>query len=211
MKGDKAGLTVPWCMAADRAIIGKPISKEGAMNIRWSAVMLAFLLALAWSPAAQAASKEEIDAKVKAALVTFYKEVKSGRELVRKSEGMLVFPEVYKGGVVVGGEYGEGALIVHGKTVDYYSTASASIGLQLGGQIKSQVILFMTRKALDQFRNSKGWKAGVDGSVAVVAVGAGGEVDTNTAKKPIIGFIFSNKGLMYNLTFEGSKFTKLNK
>lgn len=95
--------------------------------------------------------------------------------------------------------------------MDYYSTASASIGFQLGGQIKSQVILFMTRQALERFRNSKGWKAGVDGSVAVAAVGAGGEIDTNTAKKPIIGFIFSNKGLMYNLTFEGSKFTKLNK
>lgn len=181
------------------------------MNIRWSAMVLAFLLALSWSPAAQAASKEEIDAKVKAALVTFYKEVKSSRDLVKKAAGMLVFPEVYKGGVVVGGEYGEGALIVNGKTVDYYSTASASIGFQLGGQIKSQVILFMTRQALERFRNSKGWKAGVDGSVAVAAVGAGGEIDTNTAKKPIIGFIFSNKGLMYNLTFEGSKFTKLNK
>jgi len=180
--------------------------------MRWRAGVLAFLVALSWSPImAQAASKEEIDAKVKAALVTFYKEVKSGRELVKKAAGMLVFPEVYKGGVVVGGEYGEGALIVSGKTVDYYSTVSASIGFQLGGQIKSQVILFMTRQALEQFRHSDGWKAGVDGSVAVVAVGAGGEVDTNTAKKPIIGFIFSNKGLMYNLTFEGSKFTKLNK
>ncbi|MDQ7011216.1 MAG: hypothetical protein Q9M29_05290 [Mariprofundaceae bacterium] len=70
------------------------------MNMRWSAVVLAFLLALSWSPTIQAAGKEEIDAKVKAALVTF-KEVKSGRELVKKAAGMLVFPEVYKGALLL--------------------------------------------------------------------------------------------------------------
>ena len=99
--------------------------------------------------------------------------------------------------------------MVKGKTVAYYSTAAASIGFQLGAQIKSQIILFMTPQVLAKFRNSDGWKAGVDGSVALATLGAGGEIDTDTAKKPIIGFIFSNKGLMYNLTFEGSKITRL--
>ncbi len=168
-------------------------------------------LALLAAPAAQAASKVEIDAKVKATLATFYEEVKSGKELVNKANGMLVFPEVYKAGIGIGGEYGEGALMIRGKTVDYYSTAAASIGFQLGAQIKSQIILFMTKQALKKFRNSDGWKAGVDGSVAVANVGAGGDIDTNTAKEPVIGFIFSNKGLMYNLTFEGAKITKLKK
>ena len=60
-----------------------------------------------------------------------------------------------------------------------------------------------------KFRASKGWKAGVDGSVALATLGAGEAIDSETAKKPIIGFIFSNKGLMYNLTFEGSKVTRL--
>jgi len=173
--------------------------------------ILTIALSLFSLPAAYAASKVEIDAKVKATIADFYKQVKSGKELVKKSEGMLVFPEVYKGGIVLGGEYGEGALLIRGKTADYYSTAAASVGFQLGAQVKSQVILFMTKQALKQFRNSKGWKAGVDGSVAVATLGTGGDIDTNTVKEPIIGFIFSNKGLMYNLTFEGAKMSKLKK
>jgi len=163
------------------------------------------------SPPADAASKTEINAKVRATITTFYEKVPAGKELARKAAGMLVFPEVFKAGMLVGGEYGEGSLLVNNKTVAYYGTASASIGFQLGAQIKSEIILFMTTEALNNFRKSEGWKAGVDGSVALATLGAGGEIDTNTASKPIIGFIFSNKGLMYNLTFEGSKITKLKK
>ena len=124
---------------------------------------------------------------------------------------MLVFPKVIKGGIGIGGEYGEGALLIGGKTVGYYNIVSGSIGFQLGGQRRSQVILFMSERELDKFRKSDGWKAGADGSVALATLGAGGQVDTETAKKPIIGFIYSNKGLMYNLTFEGSKISEINK
>jgi lipid-binding SYLF domain-containing protein len=124
---------------------------------------------------------------------------------------MLVFPKVFKGGVGLGGEYGEGALLVGGRTVGYYNIAAGSVGLQLGLQKKSQVILFMHKPALQRFQRSKGWKAGVDGSVALATLGAGEQIDTETARKPIIGFIFSNKGLMYNLTFEGAKITRIDK
>lgn len=155
------------------------------------------------------ASKEEIDEDVKAAIAEFYKESQSGKALAEKASGMLVFPKVIKAGFGVGGEYGEGALLVKGKTVEYYSTAAASIGFQLGAQQKSQVILFMNDDVLKKFRDSDGWEAGVDGSVAVAEIGVGGEISSNTAQQPIIGFIFSNKGLMYNLTLEGSKMTKL--
>lgn len=157
----------------------------------------------------QAASRAEINAKVNATLKEFYQTVKGGKELAGKASGILVFPEVVKAGFGIGGEYGEGSLLVGGKPVAYYSTAGASIGLQFGAQIKSQVILFMNADVLKRFRSSKGWKAGVDGSVALATLGAGGAIDTETAKKPIIGFIFSNKGLMYNLTFEGSKMTRI--
>jgi len=156
-----------------------------------------------------AASKAEIDAKVSEALSIFYEKTSAGKILADNAAGVLVFPEVYKAGFGVGGEYGEGALIIGGKIIDYYNIAAASIGLQLGAQVKSQVILFMNKKVLSEFRNSAGWKAGVDGSVAIATLGAGGEIDTNTIKNPIIGFIFSNKGLMYNLTLEGSKITKI--
>ena len=114
-----------------------------------------------------------------------------------------------KAGIGIGGEYGEGALLVNGKTKDYYNVASASIGFQLGAQVKSEIIMFMTKAALDGFLASEGWEAGVDGSVAVVNVGAGGEIDTENIKDPIIAFIFSNKGLMYNLSLEGSKITRI--
>ena len=160
---------------------------------------------------AYAASKEEIDAKVKEATANFYKHTSAGEELAKKASGMLVFPQVIKAGFGVGGEYGEGALVVHGKTVGYYNIAAASFGLQIGAQARSEIILFMSDKALKEFRSSDGWKVGVDGSVALATLGAGGSIDTETAKAPIIGFIFSNKGLMYNLSFEGSKITKLEK
>lgn len=180
-------------------------------TIRSILVLLAFTFTLFTIPQAHAESKVEINAKVRAALKTFYSQVKSGKELANKSVGMLVFPKVYKAGFGIGGEYGEGALLEHGKTVAYYSTASASIGFQLGAQVRSELIMFMTSTALRQFKASKGWKAGVDGSVALVTLGAGGDINTENIHDPIIGFIFSNKGLMYNLTFEGSKITKLDK
>ena len=174
-----------------------------------AALTLCALLGLVQPVAALAASKAEIDAKVHEAIGDFYKHTSAGKHLAQKAAGMLVFPEVIKAGVGIGGEYGEGALLVKGKTVAYYSTAAASIGFQLGAQVKSQIILFMNPTVLEKFRRSEGWKAGVDGSVALATLGTGGEISTETAKKPIIGFIFSNKGLMYNLTFEGSKITRI--
>lgn len=156
-------------------------------------------------------SKEEIDAYASEALQQFYKETPAGKRLADRAKGILVFPKVLKAGFGVGGEYGEGKLIVNGSTKGYYNIAAASIGFQFGAQQKSQVLLFMTNEALQGFLNSEGWDAGVDGSVAIATIGAGGEIDTKTANQPIIAFIFSNKGLMYNLTLEGSKITKINR
>lgn len=156
-----------------------------------------------------AASKIEIDVRVEEALKQFYAQTMAGKKLASKASGVLVFPKIYKAGFGIGGEYGEGALLIKGKTVAYYSTAAASIGFQMGAQQKSQILLFMTADALNSFRSGAGWEAGVDGSVAIATVGAGGEIDTQTTQQPIIGFIFSNKGLMYNLTLEGSKFSKI--
>lgn len=180
--------------------------KSRMIRLAWGSMLALFVAANAW-----AASKEEINAEVREAVQNFYKHTSAGKELSQKAAGMLVFPSVVKAGIGIGGEYGEGALLIGGKTAAYYNIASASIGFQLGAQARSMIILFMTESALAKFRGSDGWKAGVDGSVALATLGAGGAIDTETAKKPIIGFIFSNKGLMYNLTFEGSKITKLDK
>jgi len=158
-----------------------------------------------------AATAKEIDVSVDVALENFEKEVKGAKEFLQSAKGVLVFPRVIKAGVGIGGEYGEGALRIGGKTVDYYNTASASIGFQLGAQAKSVILVFMQEDALKKFRGSSGWEVGVDGSVALIKLGAGGSIDTTKIKDPIVGFVFGQKGLMYNLTLEGSKFTKLNK
>ncbi len=172
---------------------------------------LIFFCVIVLSNTAHSDSPTVIDIKVSEALNKFYSEVKSAKELVKKAYGVLVFPSVIKAGFGIGGEYGEGALRIKGKTVDYYSTASASIGFQFGAQSKTIILLFMKQKALSDFRKSGGWEVGVDGSIVLVKVGAGGSIETTTLNQPIIGFVFTNKGLMYNLTLEGSKMTRLNK
>lgn len=183
--------------------------------VRAQAVLAAFLaivlIQLPGAGPAHAASAAEIDIEVNAALQRFEKEVGGGKEFLQAAKGVLVFPNVIKAGIGIGGEYGEGALRVGGKTVDYYSTASASIGLQLGAQAKTVILVFLQQEALDQFRRSEGWKVGVDGSVALIKIGAGGFIDTTNIKDPIVGFVFGQKGLMYNLTLEGSKFTRIKK
>ncbi len=181
------------------------------MMLTRTRLFLAWALLFLFAVNAYAASRAEIDAEVRQALKDFQRHTSAGHELSQKAAGMLVFPSVVKAGIGVGGEYGEGALLIGGKPVAYYNIAAASIGLQLGAQARSEIILFMTENALSKFRASEGWKAGVDGSIALVTVGTGGSIDTETAKKPIIGFIFSNKGLMANLTFEGSKITKIDR
>jgi lipid-binding SYLF domain-containing protein len=165
--------------------------------------------AIGWPMAAAKAGPREIDASVHATLDRFTFEIAGSRDLLRRAAGVLVFPTVVKAGFGFGGEYGEGALLVRGRTSGYYNSVSGSFGFQLGAQARSVIILFMTPEALDSFMIKDGWKAGVDGSVAVIAVGAGGAIDTNTVKSPVVGFIFDQKGLMYNLTLEGSKISRI--
>jgi len=181
------------------------------MGVAVAVVTTMFVSSILLSGPTLAASAKEIDVGVDEALVKFEKEVKGGKDFIEHSKGLLVFPQVIKGGAGFGGEYGQGALRIDGKTVDYYSTLQGSFGLQLGGEIKTVVVAFLDEGALNRFRESEGWKAGVDGSVSLVTLGAGGAIDTNNLNEPIVGFVLGQKGLMYNLSFEGTKFTKLDK
>jgi lipid-binding SYLF domain-containing protein len=178
--------------------------RRAAALAAFSAVAL-----VAGLPGAEAASAAAIDADVDATLREFALRVGGGRELLHKAAAVLVFPTVIKAGMGFGGEYGEGALLVRGQTVGYYNTISASVGFQLGAQARSVIIAFMTPEALGGFRRVKGWKVGVDGSVALITVGIGGSIDSSKIASPIVGFIFDGKGLMYNLTLEGSKITRI--
>ncbi|MBB5198280.1 lipid-binding SYLF domain-containing protein [Glaciimonas immobilis] len=154
--------------------------------------------------------RREIDTGIDTTLSRLYTAAPHARELVAKASGVLVFPSVLAAGLWIGGQYGEGALRIANRTEAYYSTASASIGLQIGAQSKALIFLFMTQDALNKFRNSKGWAVGADASVAVLKIGANGDIDTTSLTSSVLAFVLTNSGLMANLTLEGTKVTRLN-
>ena len=180
------------------------------MKFRKLSVLPLLLVAIV-ATAGCASTGSSLNSDVDEALGDFRRQVNGSEVFLSQAAGYLLFPKVYKAGAGVGAETGEGVLRVGGSTVAYYRTTSGSFGLQLGAQAKSILIAFMTRDALDKFRNSEGWKVGVDGSVALVDVGVGKTIDSQNIKDPVVGFIFGSKGLMYNLTLEGTKFTKVYK
>jgi lipid-binding SYLF domain-containing protein len=154
---------------------------------------------------------KEINASVDGALDRFVKEVKGANEFLKAAKGILVVPKVMQGGLIVGGEYGEGALRISNKTVGYYSLISGSFGAQIGAQQKDIILVFMNQAALKKFRNSKNWRGGVDAKITVVNMGVDDSLDSMKFKEPVIGIVFGQKGLMAGATLEGSKFTKLKK
>ncbi len=155
------------------------------------------------------AAREILDAEINVALDDLYKQSETARDLGEKAFGILVFPRVYKAGIWLGGALGDGALRVQGQTVQYYRTTGVSFGLLLGGQVQTQVVMFLTEDALTSFRASENWQAGVDGSIALIKLGVGKSVDTDTNSDSIVGFIYGNKGLMADLSFKGAKYWKI--
>ncbi|CAB3755707.1 BPSL1445 family SYLF domain-containing lipoprotein [Paraburkholderia solisilvae] len=161
------------------------------------------------SPDANAGRRRTIDADIDATMTRLYETVHGSRELVGKAQGVLVFPSVIAAGFWIGGQYGQGALRVGTQTNGYYSIAAASFGLQIGAQSKAVILLFMTQAALDDFVHSQGWAAGVDATVALVKIGANGNVDTSTAMSPVEAIVMTNAGLMAGVSLEGSKISRL--
>jgi len=159
--------------------------------------------------ASAAATAKEIDASADAALDRFYKQVKGADELSRNAKGLLIMPNVKKAGLIIGGEYGKGALRINGNTVGYYRVVSGSVGFQLGVEAKDMILVFMTDEVLNKFRASKGWEAGIDGNVAIIVVGGGGSATTRNVNEPIQGYVFDVKGLMGDISLKGAKFSKI--
>src|SRR5712691_2554613 len=141
-------------------------------------ILITVLALLGGNGLGKAGSAGEINAGVNATLDRFYRQIPGARELGARAAGVLVFPTVVKAGRGFGGEYGEGAMRSGGKTTGYYNTIAASFGFQLGAQARSVIIMFMTPEALSGFHRVDGFKIGVDGSVAIITVGAGGSIDT---------------------------------
>ena len=173
-------------------------------------VLVAMAATIAAPRISEAASAAEIEADANETLHSFVRQVPGARELAAKAAGILVFPSVVKAGIGIGGEYGEGILLNQQRVEGYYNLISASFGFQLGVQERSVIIMFMTQDALRGFEERAGWKIGVDGSVTIITVGVGGGIDTDKIVSPVIGFIIDQKGLMYNLTLEGSKISRIN-
>ena len=160
-------------------------------------------------PAANALTKGEIDAGVAATLTRFKKDVKGGAEYLKAAKGMLVMPHVTKAGFIVGGQFGQGALQVEGKTIQYYNLVSGSLGYQIGAEQYDMVIIFMTNEVMNKFRKSEGWEAGVDAEVTLIAVGADLSVETLRSQHPVAGFVFDQKGLMAGVSLRGAKYTPI--
>lgn len=169
----------------------------------------AIALAVSASDVSAAQTAAELSAAVQKTIANCYQTVQTCKEFGNKASGMLVFPEVTKAAIGVGGEYGEGALVVGGKPAGFYSTSAASIGLQLGAEQRSQIIMFMTDEALKKFQASDGWEIGGKAGVTVIDTGMSGKIDTTSFNEPVVGYIFGEKGLMADLSFEGQKISKI--
>jgi|OM-RGC.v1.017658437 Uncharacterized conserved protein len=163
---------------------------------------------LAPAPAA-AEDAEIIEIRVRRGFETLYATVPGARELAAQAKGVLMMPEITKAGLIVGGSYGEGALRVNGSTVDYYSVASASIGLQAGAQRSSQAVFFMTEEALERFRRSDGWNLSADAEVTLPPGGEALSASTATAQKPIIALTFGQKGILAGVSMAGAKYSRI--
>lgn len=184
-----------------------PLFSSRLVGLMSALLLTTFLMPLQ----ADAMSEEKLNNRVQETMTDFRQEVPDAQEVLSKARGILVFPHVYQAGVGIGGEYGEGALLMGGKTQDYYRITSGSFGFQLGGQRKAIVMAFMTDESLDHFRDSQGWEIGADASASILVVGSEGSVKSTRLNKPIIAFVVDQKGLMYNLSLEGTKITKIHK
>jgi lipid-binding SYLF domain-containing protein len=151
----------------------------------------------------------EITKNAQAALTSLYGRVPAAKALGAKAHAILVFPKVTKAGLVVGGQHGEGALLKNGKSVAYYSTTGASVGLQAGAQTYGYTMFFMNEKALQQLDKADGFEVGVGPSVVIVDEGMAKNITTTTTKDDIYAFVFGQKGLMAGIGIQGNKITKI--
>jgi lipid-binding SYLF domain-containing protein len=184
----------------------------GLTRREWFRSALALMVAAAISEPARAlaAGAADIDAKADQALKNLLETNEWARALDGKARGVLIFPSIIKGGFVLGGAYGEGALRVGGRTAGYYRSVAASYGLQIGAQSFSYALFFMTDGALDYLNKSNGWEIGVGPSVVLADEGFGKKASTTTLQAEIYAFIFAQEGLMAGLGIEGSKITRIN-
>jgi lipid-binding SYLF domain-containing protein len=158
---------------------------------------------------AAAASKAELDAQAQKALTNLYAKEPGTDSLGKDAKAILVFPDIVRAGLVIGGEGGDGTLFVKGKPAGHYKTGGLSIGLQAGAQKYGYALFFMDDAALKVLDSMDGWEIGMGPTVVVVDKGAAKNLTTKTAKSGVYAFIFSQEGLMAGLALKGNKITKI--
>jgi len=176
-----------------------------------AALALVILTVNPWSTeVALAASAREIDSNVTQMLTILYQKQPDAKVLGDKAVAVLVFPKIVKGGFVIGGQYGDGALRKHGQTVAYYRSIAASYGFQAGVQTFGYVLLFMDEPSVQYLDKSGGWELGTGPTLVVADKGVGKSMSTTTLHKGVYAFIFNQKGLMGGTGIQGTKITKIN-
>lgn len=174
-----------------------------------AAVLAATVPALTAPTLANAASAAEIRSDSDAALAQLYAKNPSAKLLGRHAKAILIFPRIVKAGLVIGGAYGEGELKQGGKVAGYYSSVTASWGLQAGAQSYGYALFLMNQKAVDYLHESKGWEIGTGPTVVIVKEGVARSLTTSTLKDDAYAFIFDQAGLMAGVSLEGAKISKI--
>ena len=159
---------------------------------------------------AASVNPRELAADSRAALQQLYRKKPAARRLGAQAKGILVFPEITKGGLMVGGMAGNGALIRPDGTIrDFYQTAGASYGLQAGIQQYGYVLFLMDDSAFANLSRSKGWKIGSSPSLVIVDEGMAASLSTTTLNASTYAFFFNQRGLMGGIGLQGSKITRI--
>ncbi len=179
-------------------------------NLTVALILMTLAIHAVTSAAALAASASAIDRDARAALEQLYKNTPGAKALADKAVAVLVFPSIVKGGFIIAGQFGDGALRKNGKSVAYYRSLAASYGFQAGVQAFGYALFFMDDASLQYLDKSDGWELGTGPSLVVLDEGFGKNLSTTTLQKGVYAFIFDQKGLMGGIGIQGSKITRIN-
>ena len=120
----------------------------------------------------------------------------------KNAAGYAVFPSVGKGGIVIGGAYGKGLVIVDEKVIGYTSMSQATIGLQLGGQKYAQFIFFKDQTAVGHFERGN-FEFNAQASAVAVTAGASADAAYDSG---VAVFTHAAGGLMFEASIGGQRF-----
>jgi len=183
------------------------ISQRALYMSRLGLTIILAALVLTLPRVSIAATAAEIYRDANIALEKLYQTTPAAKKMAEVAQGILVFPSIIKAGLVIGGQYGEGVLLIGGEPAGYYKSVAASYGFQAGAQSFGYALFFIDDESLHYLKASQGWEAGVGPTIVVVDEGAARSLSTSTAQSGIYAFFFNQKGLMAGLSIEGSKIT----